>query len=158
MLLPLSNKVCQRLPVESSQGNPVQVSLSSFRHNNIYPLHRIPFPEDLAHVQILSRENGVSSMRLQLYLSRKQIGEVIGQVNGDKVVFVKKMPIMTLLVNKKGTRKTYNKKHRPIYYTGEFSSDKQSVTGTWRFKLGFIWLGINSCPGPTVKRYLVNDF
>jgi hypothetical protein len=74
------------------------------------------------------------------------IGEIIGQINGDKVEFVKKMPVMTLLIDRKGTRKTYNKKHRPIYYTGQLSSDKQTVTGTWRFKFGFVWLGIIPVP------------
>tara|TARA_R110002167_G_scaffold79828_2_gene219852 strand:- start:1198 stop:1632 length:435 start_codon:yes stop_codon:yes gene_type:complete len=74
------------------------------------------------------------------------VGEIIGQINNNKVEFVKKMPIMTILVDSKGTRKTYNKKHRPIYYSGEFSIDKKTVTGTWRFKFGFIWIGIIPIP------------
>lgn len=74
------------------------------------------------------------------------IGEIVGQINGDKIEFVKKMPVMTLLVDKKGTRITRNKKHRPIYYTGDFSSDKLTITGTWKFKFGFVWLGIIPIP------------
>jgi hypothetical protein len=63
------------------------------------------------------------------------IGEIIGQVNGDKVEFVKKMPVLTLLIDKKG----------------QLSKDKQTVTGTWRFKFGFVWLGIIPIPVRTSK-------
>ena len=74
------------------------------------------------------------------------IGEVAGKVEGDKIEFVKRMPIMTLLVDKKGTIKTMNKKHRPIYYSGQFLSDKKTISGTWKFKFGFIWFGIIPVP------------
>jgi hypothetical protein len=74
------------------------------------------------------------------------IGEVHGKVKGDIVEFVKQMPVMTLLVDKVGTRKTLNKKHRKIYYSGTFSSDKKSISGQWRFKFGFIWSGLIPIP------------
>ncbi|MEO6454963.1 MAG: hypothetical protein ABIN97_12855 [Ginsengibacter sp.] len=74
------------------------------------------------------------------------IGEIEGKVTGDKVDFVKQMPIMTLLVNKKGTRKTFNRKHRKIYYSGNFSSDRKLISGQWRFKFGFIWFGLIPIP------------
>lgn len=70
------------------------------------------------------------------------VGEINGTIKGNRFDFVKLMPIMTLIVDKNGTRQTYNKKHRPIFYTGLFSSDGQTVSGTWRFKLGVIWFGI----------------
>ena len=34
------------------------------------------------------------------------IGEIAGQINGNKVEFIKRMPVLTLLVDKDGTRKT----------------------------------------------------
>jgi hypothetical protein len=74
------------------------------------------------------------------------VGEVKGKVTGDKIEFVKLMPIMTLLVDKKGTKKTFNRKHRPIYYTGQFSSDRKTISGNWKFKFGFIWMGIIPIP------------
>jgi len=70
------------------------------------------------------------------------VGEIKGKVSADAVEFVKQMPIMTLLVDEHGTRKTLNKKHPKIYYSGTFSSDKKSISGHWRFKFGFIWLGL----------------
>ena len=74
------------------------------------------------------------------------IGEIEGKVTGDIIEFVKQMPVMTLLVDKKGTRKTLNKKHRKIYYSGTFSSDGKSNSGQWRFKFGFIWFGLVPIP------------
>ncbi|MCP9770364.1 hypothetical protein EGI22_20855 [Lacihabitans sp. LS3-19] len=74
------------------------------------------------------------------------VGEILGEIIGNRIEFVKVMPKMTLLVDRKGTRKTYNKKHQPIFYTGQFSSDGQTVSGTWRFKFGFIWIWIIPVP------------
>ncbi|MEO6231080.1 MAG: hypothetical protein ABJB11_24610 [Ferruginibacter sp.] len=79
------------------------------------------------------------------------IGEIKGNVLGERVEFVKQMPIMTLIVDKKGTRKTLNKKHRPIYYSGTFSGDKKTISGNWKFKFGFIWLGLLPIPVPPTK-------
>lgn len=74
------------------------------------------------------------------------VGEISGKIIGDRIDFVKLMPVMTFLIDRKGTKKTFNKKHRPIYYTGQFSSDGQTVSGTWRFKFGFVWIGIIPVP------------
>ncbi len=70
------------------------------------------------------------------------IGEISGKIIHNKIHFVKLMPVLTLLTDRNGTRKTFNKKHRPIYYTGQLSNDGQTASGTWRFKLGVIWTGI----------------
>src|SRR3569833_385539 len=51
------------------------------------------------------------------------IGEITGHVNGNQIHFVKQMPVMTVLALRDGSRKTYNKKHRKIYYKGTFSVD-----------------------------------
>jgi hypothetical protein len=74
------------------------------------------------------------------------VGQIKGKVQGDKVEFIKQMPIMTLAIGKSRKRKTLNKKHRNIYYSGTFSSDKKSISGRWRFKFGFIWLGLLPVP------------
>lgn len=74
------------------------------------------------------------------------VGEISGMVHGDKVEFVKRMPVMTLLVDRNGTKKTLPKKHRPIYYSGQFAADRKSISGTWRFKFGFIWMGFLPVP------------
>lgn len=76
------------------------------------------------------------------------LGEVVGRIEGDRIEFVKTMPKMTLIVDQKGTRKTLDKKHRPIYYSGQISNDGQSAKGTWRFKFGIIWMGIIPMPMP----------
>jgi len=79
------------------------------------------------------------------------IGEIVGKVSGDKIEFIKQMPVMTLVVDKKGTRKTFNKKQRKIYYTGTFSDDRKIISGEWKFKFGFIWIGIIPIPVQATK-------
>ncbi|MGN6421508.1 MAG: hypothetical protein ACTHMC_28600 [Pseudobacter sp.] len=74
------------------------------------------------------------------------IGEIHGKIQGNRVDFVKIMPVMTLIVDRKGTRKTLKKKHRPIFYTGNLSENGHTVTGTWKIKFGFVWLGIIPVP------------
>ncbi|MDB5276165.1 MAG: hypothetical protein JWR61_1120 [Ferruginibacter sp.] len=69
------------------------------------------------------------------------VGKIIGAINANKIKFTKLMPIMTLIMDKNGTRKVLKKKHRPIYYSGDFSTDKIVVSGEWHFKPGIIWLG-----------------
>lgn len=100
-------------------------------------------------IQILAVEANRFTGKVQDELTTggtEGIGEIIGQINGNEVQFVKKMPIMTLLVDKNGTIKTLNQKHRPIYYSGQFSNNKETLTGTWRFKFGFVWVGIIPIP------------
>ena len=79
------------------------------------------------------------------------IGEIVGKVFGENIQFVKQMPIMTVLLGKEGIRKTYKKKHRKIYYSGTFSSDRKSISGQWRFKFGFIWFGLIPIPVTPTK-------
>lgn len=79
------------------------------------------------------------------------VGEIHGKVIGDRIEFVKQMPRMTLLVDKNGTRKTQNKKHRLLYYSGQFSADKKEIKGAWKFKPGFIWYGIIPIPVGSTK-------
>ncbi|ABG57871.1 hypothetical protein [Cytophaga hutchinsonii] len=74
------------------------------------------------------------------------IGEIKGISSGNKIEFVKQMPVLTVFVDRAGTKKTYNKKHRPIYYYGDLSSDGKTISGQWKFKLGFIWIGIIPVP------------
>ena len=74
------------------------------------------------------------------------LGEIAGKVFGNKVEFIKQMPISTIIIDNKGTRKTLNKKHPKIYYTGTFSDDRKTISGSWRFKFGFIWFGIIPIP------------
>jgi len=74
------------------------------------------------------------------------VGEIVGKISGDKVEFVKQMPIMTLMVDKNGTRKTLNKRHKKIYYSGIFSTDRKTISGEWTIKLGFIWVGFIPVP------------
>ncbi len=110
---------------------------------------RAGFDKTNFEVEILTIENDNFIGKVQDDITTggmEGIGEIFGKVNGDKIEFVKQMPIMTLLVNKKGTRKTFNKKHRKIYYYGTFSNDWKSVNGQWKFKFGFIWIGIIPIP------------
>lgn len=107
------------------------------------------FEKTFFEIEILSVSDKMFTGEIQDDLTTggtEGIGEILGKITGNGIDFVKLMPVLTLLVGKNGTRKTYNKKHRPIYYTGQFSSDGQTVGGTWRFKFGFIWIGIFPVP------------
>ena len=100
-------------------------------------------------IEIISVDNNLFQGKVKDDLTTggtEGIGEIQGKVTGDIVEFVKQMPIMTLLIGKDGTRKTLNRKHRKIYYSGTFSSDKKSISGHWRFKFGFIWFGLIPIP------------
>lgn len=68
------------------------------------------------------------------------IGEIEGVMSIEKINFVKLMPIKAVLSFKNGMN-TYPKKHKPIYYEGTFTSDKKSIEGTWKMKLGFSIFG-----------------
>lgn len=81
------------------------------------------------------------------------IGDIKGKITGCKVEFVKQMPIMALLIGKKQIKKIVEKKHRNIYYSGIFSNDKESISGHWRFKFGFIWVGFFPIPIIPAKGY-----
>ena len=100
-------------------------------------------------IEILSVNNNEFAGKIQDDLTTggtEGIGQVSGKIVGDRIDFVKLMPVMTLIVDRKGTRKTLNRKHRPIYYSGQFSSDGQTISGTWRFKFGFVRIGIIPIP------------
>ena len=79
------------------------------------------------------------------------IGEIRGKVSGEKIKFVKQMPILTVINPKNGTRKTFNKKHRKIYYQGVLLSDEKSISGQWRLKFGFIWIWFIPIPVSSTK-------
>jgi hypothetical protein len=74
------------------------------------------------------------------------VGTIVGSINEDTLRFVKQMPVMSLLMNSQGLRKTLPKKHRPIYYTGTISQEGTSVEGTWKFKPGIVWMGLFPMP------------
>ena len=100
-------------------------------------------------IEITNVENGNFFGKVQDDLTTggtEGIGEIKGKITGDIIEFVKQMPVMTLLVDKNGTRKTLNKKHRKIFYSGSFSSDRKSISGQWRFKFGFICFGLFPIP------------
>ena len=114
------------------------------------------FDNTFFEIEILTVNNNAFTGKIQDDLSTggtEGVGEFLGKIIGHRIEFVKLMPVMTLLIDRKGTRKTFNKKHRPIYYSGQFSSDGQTVSGTWRFKFGFIWIGIIPIPNKPSKGF-----
>ena len=114
----------------------------------------IGFDSTNFEIEITSIDNNIFLGKVQDDLTTggtEGIGEIKGRVSGDAIEFVKHMPIMTLLVGKKATRKTLNKRHCKIYYSGTFSSDGKSMSGQWRFKFGFIWFGLFPIPSIPTK-------
>ena len=70
------------------------------------------------------------------------IGQITGSVWGEQVEFIKQMPVLTTLNPKTGARKTYDRKHPKIYYTGTLSDDGRTISGRWKFKPGLILVGL----------------
>lgn len=61
------------------------------------------------------------------------IGTVKGKIKNNKINFVKKMPISTI-VYPDGTTIEEDRPHRNIYYEGKYENNV--FKGTWRFKFG----------------------
>jgi hypothetical protein len=107
------------------------------------------FEETIFDIEIIYVDQNNFTSKVQDDLSTggtEGIGEIVGKVIGDKVAFVKQMPVLTLLTGKNQARKSFNKNHRKIYYSGRFSEDKKSISGQWRFKFGFIFIGLIPIP------------
>jgi hypothetical protein len=63
------------------------------------------------------------------------IGTFFGTIKGDKIKFVKRMPIKTLILED-GTTFKEEKPHRPIYYRGSIDPETGLIQGIWKFKIG----------------------
>jgi len=68
------------------------------------------------------------------------IGEIEGEVHKEFIYFEKRMPFESIITDMKGTRKTTENKHKPIFYQGKLISDNV-YQGTWEFNKvwGFIF-------------------
>jgi hypothetical protein len=64
----------------------------------------------------------------------KGIGVIKGKLIGDRIKFVKQMPIWFGIFPDRTQKYIPNKKHPKIYYTGIISDDKKLVAGEWKFK------------------------
>lgn len=68
-------------------------------------------------------------------------GKIIGKVFGNQIGFIKKMPVKSVVSGKKIIL-MQNEKHRDIFYKGMISPDGRSMSGEWKFKFGFGFVGI----------------
>ena len=69
------------------------------------------------------------------------IGTITGAIEGNKISFVKKMPVKTVIFSN-GESKILKGKHPYIYYSGTCNSTTQILTGNWKIKFGIHWIGI----------------
>ena len=69
------------------------------------------------------------------YFGTRGIGIIEGKINGNKIDFIKQMPIKTVVLNYKKRIEVSNKKQKPIYYSG-ISDQKNSFSGIWKIKGG----------------------
>ncbi len=70
-------------------------------------------------------------------------GEIKGDYDNYIVKFEKLMPISAKIDINGNHVINENKKHKTLIYKGEFSRDKKSISGTWRFKKKVLtWRGI----------------
>ena len=64
----------------------------------------------------------------------KGVGRIIGRVKGNRINFIKLMPVMTITF-KDGERIETDKPHKPIYYKGVINGTM--IEGTWKIKSRF---------------------
>jgi len=60
------------------------------------------------------------------------IGKISGELIGNRITFIKQMPIASFIVD--GQMRNFDKNHPKIYYTG-IKTDRK-YKGTWKIKLG----------------------
>ena len=84
------------------------------------------------------------------------VGTIEGSINGEKVKFVKRMPVKAA-ISKTGKIVTFKRTHTPIYYEGTFTNDRKSIKGTWKMKISFSMIGFLAIFLPT-KGYWQMDF
>lgn len=71
------------------------------------------------------------------------IGTINGSYTDYELSFEKNMPIHATIEKDGSHTVDKNKKHPTIIYTGEFSRNKKTIKGTWRFKKKvLVWKGI----------------
>ncbi|WP_196889425.1 hypothetical protein [Aureivirga sp. CE67] len=61
------------------------------------------------------------------------IGTISGTVKGNKIKFVKRMPIKTIIFPN-GEKIEKKEPHSPIYYEGSLNNETNEFEGTWKFK------------------------
>ncbi len=68
------------------------------------------------------------------------IGYIIGKVINEKIMFVKKMPVLTFSDREGNIYIDQTQEHTPIYYEGNFvEGSRNRITGNWKFKKEWHW-------------------
>ncbi|RZJ98983.1 MAG: hypothetical protein EOO46_23105 [Flavobacterium sp.] len=67
----------------------------------------------------------------------RETGEIIGKIKKDSIYFKKLMPKNRIILSPFETRTIPEKEHPTLYYSGIFTNDKASVSGSWKFKRKF---------------------
>ena len=66
----------------------------------------------------------------------KGVGKVTGTVKGNKIQFVKRMPVKSMILQD-GTKIEEDKPHRPIYYRGTIDTKSGEIKGLFLFLYPF---------------------
>jgi hypothetical protein len=69
------------------------------------------------------------------------IGVITGKIIGNKIEFIKKMPIRSSYLTTGDYLVESGKKHTPIYYSGVLGLNKKEAKGEWRIKMGLMLVG-----------------
>lgn len=113
----------------------------AYKYDNTRAQEMIKHSKTFFNVEITEFENG----KFQGTIEDDQdtggtpgVGTIKGEIDGNDIFFIKEMPVAAFLVN--GVKKTYNRKHPKIHYTGNITDDK--IKGVWKIKLGIILSGL----------------
>lgn len=67
------------------------------------------------------------------------IGTVVGEFEGKKISFTKRMPQSSVMFVPAGKRVKSKAPHAPVYYSGRMTTEN-SYAGTWKFKRRLFFL------------------
>ena len=119
--------------------------VGNYRFNNDTHQKLIGFEKTFFEIIITASDGRKFSGTVQDDLSTggtEGKGIIEGEINGSRVTFIKKMPVLTFLNPKTGKRITRRKSHSLIMYLGTLSEDKKSISGDWKFKNRIYWYGL----------------
>ncbi len=66
------------------------------------------------------------------------IGTIEGILKGNQILFIKKMPVKSIMYPDGGL-KNLRGKHPNIYYSGILNKETQTMNGSWKFKFSIYW-------------------
>lgn len=118
-----------------------------YKYDNERIQKYVAHDKTLFAVEITDVINGKFSGNVEDDIStggRPGVGKVSGEISGDKISFIKQMPVASSF-GKGGKENNRNTKHPKIYYSG-VAVGQNKFEGRWQIKFGIIFNGLIPIP------------